>query len=55
MIAKLKETNLCWERVPKHLKGFVEWQATRAKHYTNDVKTAKSRNYTTVVGLRAYW
>lgn len=41
--------------VPKHLKGFVEWQATRAKHYTNDMKTAKSRNYTTVIGLRAYW
>ncbi|HGO5815523.1 TPA: porin [Mannheimia haemolytica] len=41
--------------VPKHLKGFVEWQATRAKHYTNELKTAKSRNYTTVLGLRAYW
>ncbi|MFA9488559.1 MULTISPECIES: porin [unclassified Mannheimia] len=41
--------------IPKHLKGFVEWQATRAKNYTNDVKTSKSRNYTTVVGVRAYW
>lgn len=41
--------------VPKHLKGFVEWQATRAKHYIDGDKTAKSRNYTTVVGLRAYW
>lgn len=41
--------------VPKHVKGFVEWQATRSKNYTNNVKTSNSRNYTTVVGLRAYW
>ncbi|WP_150539241.1 porin [Actinobacillus vicugnae] len=34
-------------------KLFVEWQATRAKNFTAAVK--KSRDYTTVVGFRAYW
>lgn len=41
--------------VPKYLKSFVEWQATRTKNETNGVKVSKSRNYTTVVGVRAYW
>lgn len=41
--------------VPKYLKTFVEWQATRGRTYEAGVKTAISRNYTTVVGLRAYW
>ncbi|QIW16656.1 porin [Pasteurellaceae bacterium RH1A] len=37
------------------LKPFVEWQATRTKDETNGVKTSKSRDYKTLVGLRAYW
>lgn len=41
--------------VPKHLKGFVEWQTSRGKNYTNGVKTNKVRNNQTVIGLRAYW
>ncbi|WGE32048.1 porin [Actinobacillus genomosp. 2] len=38
-------------------KLFVEWQATRTKHPERKVGdgVSKSRDYTTVVGFRAYW
>lgn len=41
--------------IPKHLKGFVEWQTSRTKSYNNGEKTRKVRNNTTVVGVRVYW
>lgn len=41
--------------VPKHLKGFVEWQTSYANHYTNGAKTKRTRDNVTAIGLRAYW
>ncbi|MGX2949837.1 porin [Ursidibacter sp. B-7004-1] len=41
--------------VPKHLKGFVEWQTTRTHNYTNGIKSSKVRDNVTAIGLRAYW
>lgn len=41
--------------VPKTLKTFVEWQATRTKNYADGEKSSKQRNYTTVIGVRLYW
>lgn len=41
--------------IPKTLRTFVEWQASRTKEYRRDQLRSKERNYTTVVGLRAYW
>ena len=35
------------------VKPFLEWQATRTK-YENDTKD-RSRDFKTVIGLRAYW
>ena len=35
------------------VKPFLEWQATRTK-YENNVKD-RSRDFKTVIGLRAYW
>ena len=35
------------------VKPFLEWQATRTK-YENDTKN-RSRDFKTVIGLRAYW
>lgn len=40
---------------PISLKAFVEWQATRTREYRNNELRQKERNYTTVIGLRAYW
>ena len=37
------------------VKPFLEWQATRTK-YENDVAARdRSRDFKTVIGLRAYW
>lgn len=40
---------------PFHVKTFAEVQTTRSKEYRNGELHEKNRNYTTVVGLRAYW
>ncbi|ABR73442.1 porin [Actinobacillus succinogenes] len=40
---------------PISLKTFLEWQATRTKEYRTGELRQKERNYTTVIGLRAYW
>lgn len=40
---------------PFYVKTFAEVQTTRGKDYRSGELREKSRNYTTVVGLRAYW
>lgn len=40
---------------PFHVKTFAEVQTTRSKEYRGGELHEKKRNYTTVVGLRAYW
>lgn len=40
---------------PFYVKTFAEAQTTRSKAYRNGELRTKTRNYTTVVGLRAYW
>ena len=40
---------------PFNMKTFVEVQNTHTKKYRRDELRTKERNYTTVVGLRAYW
>ena len=40
---------------PLSVKTFLEVQNTRTKNYRRDELRTKERNYTTVVGLRAYW
>ncbi|WP_373740145.1 porin [Neisseria sp.] len=40
---------------PFHVKTFAEVQTTRSKDYRSGELREKNRNYTTVVGLRAYW
>lgn len=44
-----------YQIIPTYLKTFVEWKTSRTNHYTADVKTHKTRNNETVIGLRAYW
>lgn len=41
--------------VPNYVKTFVEWQTSRTKTYTNGLKTQKTRDNITVIGLRVYW
>lgn len=40
---------------PFYVKTFAEAQTTRSKAYRNGELRMKARNYTAVVGLRAYW
>lgn len=40
---------------PLSVKTFAEVQTTRSKNYRRGELRTKERNYTTVVGLRAYW